>query len=445
MICVVLISFFSNLLINKQFKSFILQRQEKENKNLVESVNNQFTSAGRWNEEMISKIGQSAIEEGLFITVKDSAGNIIWDASTFNFDKCEIVKNRLTKNMLKRYPNWTAMYKTDSYDIKYNSDTVGTIEIGYYGPFYYTDTEIMYLDTLNRIVIGVGVMTLIFALILGLIMARGISRPISSVIHAAKLISKGNYNQRIAKVTDTEEIKELVETVNELGRTLHEEEILRKRITKDISHELRTPLTTLHNLMEAMIDGLWEPTPERLMSCQEEIERLKRLVGDLENLTKYESENLILNKTEFNVNTALKNIVFNFQNQFINKDVELNLHERDTVIYADKDKMSQVIINLLSNALKYTNRGGRVDIFVGEDKTHTFISVKDTGLGIAETDLPYIFERFYRTDESRNRKTGGAGIGLTIAKAIVEAHSGTIDIESKLGEGTKFIVKIPQH
>lgn len=441
-ICVILISFFSNLLLDQQFRNYVIKEQVKENKSIVETVNHQYSGNGEWNIDVINQIGLNAIEEGLFITIKDSANNVVWDASTYNYDKCEVVKDKLTANMISRYPNWKAMYTTDSYHIESNSNKVGVIEIGYFGPFYYTDSEISYINTINKIVIGVGLMTLLIALTLGLVMARGLSMPILSVISTAKMISNGNYNEKVNDNTDIKEINELIKTINELGSSLHEQEILRKRLTKDVSHELRTPLTTLHSHMEAMIDGLWEPTTERLKGCEEEIKRLKRLVGDLESLTKYESENLILNKTKFNIAEVIKNIVLNFENEFINKGVNLIFNEKDAIILADKDKMSQVIINLLSNALKYTQNGDEIYIHIDEDREHTLISVKDTGIGISEKDLPYIFERFYRADESRNRKTGGAGIGLTIAKAIVDAHGGKISVESKFGEWTEFIVKI---
>jgi two-component system sensor histidine kinase BaeS len=441
-ICVTLIIFFSNLFLNQQFKNYVIKQQQKENKNIVEEINQQYSANGEWNIDVISKVGFNAIDEGLFITIKDSSGNTVWDASTYNYDKCEIVKNKLTTNMISRYPNWKAMYTKDHYDVANNSNKVGSIEIGYFGPFYYTENEILYLDTLNRIVIGVGFVALLIALALGLIMARGLSMPILSVIDTAKLISSGNYSEKVNQNTDIVEINELILTINNLGSSLKEQEVLRRRLTRDVSHELRTPLTTLHSHMEAMIDGLWEPTTERLKSCEEEIKRLKRLVGDLENLTKYESENLILNKTKFNISESIKNIVLNFENEFLNKGINYNFQEKKVIVYADKDKISQVIVNLLSNALKYTHNGDKISISIDEDKEHTLIIVKDTGRGISEKDLPYIFERFYRTDESRNRKTGGAGIGLTIARAIVEAHGGKISVESKLGEWTEFIVKI---
>jgi signal transduction histidine kinase len=442
LICVTLIIFFSNLFLDQQFKNYVIKQQDKENKSIVEDVNHQYSAIEAWNTEAINKIGLKAIDEGLFITIKDTTDSMIWDASTYNYDKCEVVKKKLTENMISRYPNWKAMYTKDQYDIVYDSKKVGSIEIGYFGPFYYTDNEIVYIKSLNRIILGVGLISLIIALGIGLIMARGLSKPILSVIAAAKLIEGGNYNKKVTPKTDIKELNELIMTVNNLGSTLNEQEMLRRRLTRDVSHELRTPLTTLHSHMEAMIDGLWEPTTERLISCEEEVKRIKRLVGDLENLTKYESENLVLNKTNFNISEVVKNLVLNFENEFINKGIKLIFNEKDTIIYADKDKISQVIINLLSNALKYTLDGDEIAISIDEDKENNIISVKDTGIGIAEKDLPHIFQRFYRADESRNRKTGGAGIGLAIAKAIVDAHGGTITAESKLGEGSKFIVKI---
>jgi signal transduction histidine kinase len=196
--------------------------------------------------------------------------------------------------------------------------------------------------------------------------------------------------------------------------------------------------------MEAMIDGIWEPEIERLKSCHEEIERINRLVGDLAKVAKYESENLILNKTDFDISQLIRRIVSNFETDFINKGVTINYNGGEEVVFADQDKLSQVIINLVSNALKFTPEGGTVEISVRDTEKIKEIHVKDTGLGIPSEDLPYIFERFYRADKSRNRATGGSGIGLAIVKAIIEAHKGTVDVHSELGKGTEFIVYLPK-
>ncbi|OOM10385.1 sensor histidine kinase [Clostridium saccharobutylicum] len=444
MICVALISILSKFFLENQFKNYVIQERQRENKIIVSAISQQYKDSENFNIDAIQSIGASAIESGLFITVKNESNKVIWDAETYNNIKCEEVKNRLITTMETLFPKWKGEYAKDEYPILNNSNKIGTIYIGHYGPFYYDENDIMYSKTLNKILIGVGIVSLCCALLLGLIMAEGLSRPILKVINIAEMISKGDYTQKIDKKSNIEEIDKLTTTINSLGYSLNEQEKLRQRLTRDVSHELRTPLSTLQSHMEALIDGIWEPTPERLISCHEEIIRLKRLVGDLEKLAQYESENLILNKTKFNIGEVVKNIVFNFEKEFLNKEVTLNFHDKDIVTLLDKDKITQVIVNLISNALKYTPKGGKVDINIYEDNNYIVLSVKDTGVGISSDDLPYVFERFYRADESRNKLTGGAGIGLTISKSIIEAHSGNITVDSIIGKGTNFVVKVPK-
>lgn len=444
MICVVLISILSHFFLENQFRNYVIQERERENKIIVAAISQQYRGDKNFNVDAIQSIGIGAIENGLFITVKDASNKVIWDAETYNNIKCEEVKNRLISTMETLFPRWEGEYAKDEYPIISNSNQIGTINIGHYGPFYYDENDIMYSKTLNKILIGVGVASSCCALILGLIMAEGLSRPILKVINIAEMISKGDYSQKIKKKSNIEEIDKLTTTINSLGHSLNEQEKLRQRLTRDVSHELRTPLSTLQSHMEALIDGIWEPTSERLTSCHEEIIRLKRLVGDLEKLAQYESENLKLNKTEFNIGEVVKNIVLNFEKEFLNKEVTLNYYDKDIIVCLDKDKISQVIVNLISNALKYTSKGGKVEVQIFEDNQYTKLSVNDNGIGISEIDLPNIFERFYRVDESRNKLTGGAGIGLTISKSIVEAHKGNIMVDSNIGKGTEFVVKLPK-
>ena len=444
MVCVALISILSHFFLETQFRNYVIKERERENKIVVATISQQYTDNGDFNVDLIKSIGVGAIENGLFISVKDASGKIIWDAETYNNLKCEEVKNRLISTMEALFPQWEGVYTKDDYPIINNSIQVGTINIGHYGPFYYDENDIMYSKTLNKILISVGISSLCFALILGLLMAERLSRPILNVINIAEMISKGNYSQKIKKKSNIEEIDKLTTSINSLGNSLSEQEKLRQRLTRDVSHELRTPLSTLQSHMEALIDGVWEATTDRLISCHEEILRLKRLVGDLEKLAQYESENLILNKTKFNMGEVVKNIVLNFEKEFLNKEVTLNFYDNDIVAYLDKDKISQVIVNLIYNALKYSPKGGKVEVQIFEDDQYIKLSVRDTGIGISAADLPYIFERFYRADESRNKLTGGAGIGLTISKSIVEAHKCNITVDSEIGHGTKFVAKIPK-
>jgi signal transduction histidine kinase len=196
--------------------------------------------------------------------------------------------------------------------------------------------------------------------------------------------------------------------------------------------------------MEAMIDGIWEPERDRLVSCHEEILRLSKLVGELETLSRYEGENLKLHKERFELSELIKRILLNFENDFKTKGVFLEFGGDEVWVDADRDKISQVMVNLISNALKYTPEGCRVRVATGETQSEAIVTVIDTGIGIPESDLPYIFERFYRTDKSRSRATGGSGIGLTIAKSIIDAHNGSISVDSKVNQGSTFAVSLPK-
>ena len=444
LISVFLISVITNLLLERHFKDYIIQNQERKNREIVSLVSQQYKTGGKWDTDSIENICISALEQGMIIRVVDSSEKVIWDATLHDNVLCEQMIAHMAQNMSSRYPNWKGGYVVDKYPIMNKLSEVGRIEIGYYGPYYFNDSDLAFINTINRLLLSVGIFSLFFSLMIGSVMARRLSTPISRVISTAQMISKGYFNDRTTEQSSTKEISQLTETINNLAETLEKQEVLRKRLTADVAHELRTPLATLQSHMEAMIDGIWKPDTERLISCHDEIMRINRMVGDLEKLAKYESENLILIKTSFDISELIEHIIKNFETGFMNKGIDIRFFGEKEMVLADKDKISQVIINLLSNAQKYTPQGGRVEVMVKGANDVTEISIKDTGDGIPAEDLPHIFERFYRADKSRNRLTGGAGIGLTITKAIVEAHKGKILVQSKVNEGTEFIISLPK-
>ena len=438
------VSFFTNFLLENQFRDYIIQQQEQKNKELVTMITQQYNDDNSWGREVIQNIGLNALEQGLIIRVSDKSDKVIWDATQHNNGLCMQMISHMAQNMNSRYRNFKGGYVETQYPVVKDSIQVGKVEVGYYGPFYLTDNDLRFINTLNRALIAMGIFSLFFSLVLGTFMARRLSRPISRVIDTAEQISKGYYGDRILEKSSTKEILKLTGTINNLAETLEKQEMLRKRMAADVAHELRTPLTTLQSHMEALIDGIWHPDSERLKSCHEEILRINRMVGDLEKLAKYENDNLMLDKSEFNIAELIERLSHNFEADFKNKRIEVIIEIHDEMLYADKDKISQVLVNLLSNALKYTPEGGTVKISARRHDKALEISVKDNGIGIGQEDLPYIFERFYRVDKSRNRLTGGAGIGLTIAKAIVDAHKGNLTVRSEPEQGTEFIVVLPK-
>ena len=224
---------------------------------------------------------------------------------------------------------------------------------------------------------------------------------------------------------------------------MDEQENLRKRLTTDISHELRTPLTSIQTHLEAMIDGIWEADEERLNSVNEEVIRMANLVNQLKYLAKFDSDKSKLNLQEVRLDKLIKTIVYNNEGRALEKNIKIDVDLEEVSAYLDKDKISQVVVNLLTNAIRYTNEGGNIFVTAYRDKEYIKICVKDNGIGIPEDNLKFIFERFYRVDESRSKSTGGIGVGLTIVKSVVDLHNGTIEVKSQVDKGTEFIITLP--
>ena len=289
----------------------------------------------------------------------------------------------------------------------------------------------------------VGIISIVFAAIAGIILAGKISVPVKAATIAAKDIARGNYNNRINTDICTMELSELGNAVNHMAESLDNQEMLRRRLTSDVAHELRTPVANVSSNIEAIIEGVLEPTNERLSSCYNELERITGIITELEKLRQIEGENMILHIGHVDIYELAKEVKLIFENEMSKKNIRCDIIGEHIDVCVDKDKMSQVLNNLISNAVKYTDNYGNIQITVIQENENVVITVEDNGCGIDDNDIQYIFERFYRTDKSRNRSTGGAGIGLTITRAIVQLHGGTIHVESKKGVGSLFKVTIP--
>lgn len=283
------------------------------------------------------------------------------------------------------------------------------------------------------------------AIFVSLSVTKRIITPLADMRKAAEQMRQGDLASRVV-IQGHDELADLGQSLNHLAEQLQKQEELRKTMTADIAHELRTPLSTLKSHMEAFEDGIWEPTPERIHSCYEEIERLIHLVGDLEELTYMESPEFSLHLQREDIRQILRQAISSVKAAYFQKNVQLNLGDGEPVLVdVDQQRIGQILVNLLTNALKFTSPGGSVQVEVYEEKEQVVISVVDTGIGMAKNEIPFVFERFYRVDKSRNRKYGGGGIGLTIVKRLVEAHGGQVAIESEQGKGTKVSILLPKN
>ncbi len=349
-----------------------------------------------------------------------------------------------------------------------------------------------FLDAVNRSLWIAGGIALIVALLLGLILGRQITAPLQRLTTAARLVAGGDFSQTV-QVGSKDELATLAEAFNTMASSLATNEEQRKRLLSDIAHELRTPLSIVQGNLEGMIDGVVEASPDRLASLREEVLLLNRLVTDLRDISVAESGHLQLRLDSVNVCELIRASASAVSSEAEERGIKLEVRLEDGVpaVTADADRIAQVLRNLVSNAMRYTPAGGTITLSAattqaatgregewasarggdgasGRLKTqnpeprtrrgvlHTpepstqhaapgsvLVTVSDTGSGIPAEDLPHVFDRFYRVDKSRTRSSGGTGLGLSVARQLVEAHGGKIWAESQPGRGSAFHFALP--
>lgn len=301
-----------------------------------------------------------------------------------------------------------------------------------------------YLERTNRALLLASGAAMILALVLGGLLARSLTRPIRDLTDATRAIANGDLAQEIP-VRSQDELGALTASFNQMTADLARATQARRQMTADIAHDLGTPLTVLGGYLEAMQEGVLSATPERIATMHTEIIHLQRLVQDLRTLSLADAGQMSLNRNQVDVGALLRRVAASYQLGAENQGVALSVETESAPlsIQIDEERMAQVLGNLVSNALRYTAEGGQISLSSSLASGQARLVVADTGAGIARSDLSHIFERFYRADQARNLAAGESGLGLAIARSIVTAHGGTIAVESEVGRGTKFEIRLP--
>jgi histidine kinase len=286
---------------------------------------------------------------------------------------------------------------------------------------------------------------LVSAVAVSLFVSRRVVVPIRQMMQASRHIAAGYYRERVQVVSD-DELGQLALSFNQMAASLEQVEDMRRDLIGNVAHELRTPLATIKGYMEGLIDGVLPAEPGTYQEVYREADRLQRLVADLQELSRVEAGAFELERKPLALDQLIRNTAGRLQPQFDEKEVSLSLALPAHLppVPADEDRLSQVLLNLIGNALQYTPTGGTVTITTEKHKTEVWVAIHDTGIGIATEQLPHLFDRFYRVDKSRSRAGGGSGIGLTIVKHLVEAHRGRVWAHSQgEGQGSTFTFALP--
>ena len=445
LVIVASLSLLFNLFADGFFEQYAISQQKKQITEIINQVNQQYVPAtGLYDVDGLGAIASAALLNGMMIHVRTPDSKIDWDVRTHKATECQVILKHLEENMHSQYPNFQGGYRENTYDLKTGETLNGYLTIGYYGPYALGDNELKLLQLLNRTLVLLGVVFSGVAILLGLIMAKRIAAPIISAMAPSKKIAEGSFGSIATAAPTTREMADLIDSINEMSRALATKDQQKRQLTADVAHELRTPLNNLQGHVEAMIDQVLEPTTERLENCHAEILRLARIVDRLQELDILENGRTQLEMSRFDFKELCISLFTDFEVSAREKGVALRWKgPSEAIVYGDINRIKQCMMNLLSNAIEHTPGGGTV---TAECETHEELSIlrlRDSGTGIPPEDLKHIFERFYRVDKSRCRTSGGMGIGLSITKAIVEAHGGSISVESQVGAGSVFTIRLP--
>ncbi len=301
---------------------------------------------------------------------------------------------------------------------------------------------------INKTLVWVGALGFVLAFLFGYFISKFFLRPIDEIVSSVRSFSKGNHKTRINQ-NYKDEMGDLAKSLNEMFMSLEKSEKLRRDLTANISHELATPLTNIYGYIEALADNVIKEKKEKervFDLIKKESERLIILVRELKSLALLESDNFTPSLEEVEVNKLIADTLEGFEMKARKKGVvfKKEFDPDSGLIKLDPHKFQQALCNIIDNAVYYSPQGGEVRVRTKVKNDQLSVSVKDQGEGIKQEDLPFIFERFYQGDKSRSEKDRSIGIGLTIVKKIVESHQGKLEVFSKQGEGSEFIISLPR-
>ncbi len=417
----------------KDFREYMQGEMEDRVYLVMADLEGTYDKYSGWDEETLAEDMIWALMMGLELKVLNTDGEVVMSTEK----ALDYVPPSMKRRVESISDKWENNRDVDfiPYPLFLRGEKIGRLEVRFLKPRKLS----VFMERSNRFLILCFLVIGGLSILVSIVFSKKLTRPLVELTEAAKSISEGNIKHRVS-VERTDEIGKLAASFNKMAESLELQETLRKKLTSNVAHELRTPLAAILGELEGMIDGIIPVSKTHLASLHEEAKRLKRILEGCEELTSAQASALSLRKCPLDLREFLGKMKLNMERLFEEKEVSLEIScEEALTINADPDRLSQILLNLLNNSLKATDRGGKVSVKAGKHGNETFISVEDTGCGIKQEDLPFIFERFYKAGNS-----DGLGIGLTIVKELVDAHGGRIDVKSEHGKWTRFTIFFPE-
>lgn len=435
----IITSLIINSIITKNFKDYVSKNIEQIGSSYVNLIQNAID-----NEILNEKTFKNTFVEnpmGNFaFSLLDADKNYQWGMDKQSFFK------KLENDMEVGNPIYSSQYhEIDKAYYNKEGELAGYVRIGYYPGHILSKNDKRFQTNVQLSLIWCASIILIWFVFAGLYLSRLFTYHIYGISKTSIALADGKLSARYLFKSKTKEIETLRHSMNYLGEKLERQDAIRKKLISDVSHEIRTPLQVLQSNLEAMIDGIYPIDEEQMQMLYKEVVRFGKLLNNLDLLKNVEESETAMNYREVILNKELYEVFDAFKIVAKEKKIDYYIKIAETeqvVLWADKDALKQLWMNIISNAFKFTGEKGQIKIETKLNQKECLITIEDSGIGIAEEDLPYVFERMYRGDKSREQYEG-SGIGLTIVKNVVEKHGGRIKIESQEGVYTRVSVTLP--
>ena len=426
-----------------QFQVYTRQNMQRMVQYMADSLGQQYDIDGAWSDgllEYVDETSQSMPEVGM--RLEDANGQVMYD---------DIAGGIVATSSVRESKKLVLPHGADAVvSAEIRSQTQGKVgTITYWAAnsdLLLTKSDSTFRTNSYAAIVTAASLAVVFACIIGYIVARALTRPIKVITTTASQIRNGDLTARTG-LSGTDEMGRLGETFDDMAASLERDIKLEHRLTSDVAHELRTPLMAMQATVEAMQDGVMPADQDNLATVAVEVRRLSRLVDAMLRLSRMENGKTPIHFEKCDVVALASDLVTMQVQLFQDNGLELTFvnetgHSK-FMAEIDPDLIREAMVNLLSNAMRYTSEGGSVEVKVGRTRRSVLLSVSDTGMGIAKEDIPRVFSRFWRSDASREREAGGLGVGLALTKEIVDRHNGTISVDSEEGVGTTFTLHLP--
>ena len=434
-----LVGIFINFSIGESFDDFINLQREENISELAAVLGENFKDNDF--ESVQNLVDNFSRTNRIPIWIQDNQGEFIYFAAQNNQMSQMMRRMGMDSNNhmnIRQLPEQIPG-QTKSEEVYVDGQQVLTLYWKQINPENQLDSDLYnYFKTnIYRAIILSALVVIFLIIILSFILSKKITEPLIKVKNAALEVAQGNYQQNIESRGD-DELAQLVNAFNLMSKKLLKLEKIRKESTSDLAHELRTPLTTIKGYLEAIEDGKIEVNQESIAEMQEETQRMTTLIEKLNEFADAQNKVFNLKIEKLNLTPIIEKIIKQQQGALSEKNINLDLKlEKEHFIKGDQSSLFQIFNNIIENAIKYNKKDGKIEIKAVENRNSLVLYIQDSGVGISQDDLPFVFERFYRADKSRNYKNQGTGIGLAVVKELMEAHQGKIEVESN-GSGTIF-------